>query len=140
MAYLTREAIVAARLQTFDEPVPEWPDKDGNPSIAHLTEMPADEFVEFDTEIAKPANAKLGMFLILIYALRDPVTDERVLTREDLELLKKKSIRVLDRLQRIAMRLNGMGKEGREIAKNVSREAVSVETPTASREVETAST
>jgi hypothetical protein len=94
--------------------IPEWP-ADGAPGKLRLLEMDAERTQLFTT--AMETHGVDGMSVILIFCA---VNEDGALlfTMDDLARMRKKNFRVLDRLQRICLRLNGMGAEGRAILKN----------------------
>jgi hypothetical protein len=95
-----------------DITIPEWGDLE-----ARIAQLNAEETQAFTRDMsAQPAGDNNGMYLILIHALRTR-QHERVLDMSHIDGLKKKNINVLNRLQQIALRVNGMGEIGREALK-----------------------
>ena len=96
-----REKIFAAKdLKEETVNVPEW-DVD-----ILLRAMGADEALAL-TELTNKTPDD-GMFLIVIYCAYDPSTGDKAFSLEDLPELKKKFMPVIDRLQRVCLKLNGM--------------------------------
>lgn len=86
-------------------PVPEWPGKDGQPGIIVLRQMSAAESMAITKLMID--NSTDGMFIILAASAIDD-NGERLFTMDDIEALRGKSMKVLDRLQRACLRLNSM--------------------------------
>lgn len=103
---LSRSQILeAVDLDFEDVEVPEW----GGP--VRLQQMNAEESSRFTKrmrEINETTGDQNGMYLMLIHSARD-LAGNLLFTEEDLPALKKKSIDVLNRLQRVALKLNKMG-------------------------------
>lgn len=116
-------------LDILDVAVPEWKTPEGEPGILTLQEMAADRSVLFSHMMSDPANSADGMFIILIFSAVHPETKELLFTPDDIPALRKKNLDVLNRLQRICLRLNGMGPEARAELKNVSSEGASGDSP-----------
>jgi len=85
--------------------VPEWG------GAVRLCQMTAEETREFTKHMSTIQGEEDGMFLMLVYSARD-VERKMIFTVEDVARLRKKNINVLNRLQRIALRLNKMGDAG----------------------------
>lgn len=96
--------------------VPEWPNPDGTPGHVRLMEMGSDRSILF-TNMLDAAPPEDGMFLIVTFSVVDDA-GELVFKPEDIPALRKKNIKVLDRLQRICLDLNGMSAAKKEEAKN----------------------
>jgi hypothetical protein len=104
--------------QVFDAPdlkeetveIPEWPNPDGTPGQLRLREMDAATTALMTA--AMSGRADDGVSIILIFTAVD-TENNLIFTMEDLVRLRKKNFRVLDRLQRICLRLNGMGPEAK---------------------------
>lgn len=108
--------------------VPEW----GGGIL--LQQMNAGEATHFGTVMERLRSqegfsSKDGMYMMLIYSARVELDGAYLFTEEDLSDLRKKSIDVLNRLQRIALKLNKMGIEGEVELKKVSGEAVTAASP-----------
>lgn len=99
------QILSAADLKEETVEVPEW----GGP--VRLVQMNADESTEFTSKMETIEGSRTGMYLMIIYSARD-TEGNRILKEEDLDALKKKSMSVLNRLQLVALRLNGMGVQG----------------------------
>lgn len=120
------QILKAEDLKTHDELVPEWPNEDGSPGLVHLVEMGALESIDMSKQMA--AHPGDGMFIILINTIRN-LDGSKVFTVEDIPALKLKNFKVLDRLQRIALRLNGSGKEAEVTLKKDLSETASAVSP-----------
>lgn len=108
---LSAASILAAEdLKEENVPVPEW---NGN---VRLMQLNAEESTAFTKEMSTIEGAENGMYLMLIYCARD-AEGKRIFTLEDLPALKKKNITVLNRLQLIALELNGMSVRGQAALK-----------------------
>jgi len=101
------QILAAEDLSHEDHEVPEWG------GTVRLQQMSAEESMAFTKEL-KEVNAaagegqNLGMFLMLVHSARY-LDGKRIFTVADLPGLKRKSIDVLNRLQRITLKLNKMG-------------------------------
>jgi hypothetical protein len=105
---LSATAILEAKdLDVVREEVPEWKDDEGNPGVVVLHELDAKESIELARETDTVDKANDGMFLMLVYCAKDE-DGNRLFTLADIPALRKKSFRVLNRLQHIALRLNKM--------------------------------
>lgn len=119
-------------LSLEDVEISEWP-KDGQPGRLRLRQLDAADTLEM-TE-AMNGSPKDGMFIILVYTARDPETDEKVFPlpaepearKEQLAAyvsgLKLKSMKVLNRLQFAAMRVNQMGPGPRAVVDEAIKNA-----------------
>jgi hypothetical protein len=113
----------AADLDYIDEPVPEWKGAEGEPGIVRLLQLDAGTGLDLSAEMDDPKNTRIGMFLIIIYCAVDannvrlwptpPRTDPTYndIIQSHIAKLKKKSMKVLNRLQRSCLKLNGMLRE-----------------------------
>lgn len=95
----------AEDLSYRDIDVPEWG------GMIRLNQLNAEETTAFTDEMDTIQGTKDGMYLMLIHCARD-AEGNRIFTKEDLPRLRKKSIRVLNRLQRIALEINQMDEQG----------------------------
>lgn len=112
--FLTREDILEAEdLDFVDEVVPEWKNK-----TIRMVQMNAEESIEFNKDIEKIQSKDEGIFLMLIHSARDE-NRNRIFTHDDIAALRKKSFRVLNRLQNIALKLNSLSKTSVPELKNV---------------------
>lgn len=123
-AHLSGDEILdSLDLEFHDETVPEWKKKSGEPGVVRLVQLPASEEMEMNDLMTKPGNRDDGMFIILIFCAHDPESGDRLFPFDGdtaaeraekimvhVVKLRKKSMRVLNRLQRIALRLNAMDK------------------------------
>lgn len=124
MKLLTRDDIFAASdLQHEDIPVPEW-----GGSI-RLRQLDAEALMQMTADMLLPENKDKGMFIILT---RCAVDNEMhtIFTEADIERLRKKNMRVMDRLQRLAMLLNSMDPEAGVAIKKALSEAATAASPT----------
>jgi hypothetical protein len=85
--------------------VPEWG------GAVRFVQMSAGETAEFTDSMQASPDATDGMYLIVVYCAKD-ADGARLFITDDVPALKKKSMEVLNKLQRICLRLNKMGKEG----------------------------
>lgn len=100
--------IAAADLAHEDVSVPEWPDPVTNePGVIRIVQLPAFEAMELTNEMTDTKNADDGMFLVLIHCARN-ADNSHIFTKDDLPHLRGKSMRVVNRLQAVALRLNSM--------------------------------
>jgi hypothetical protein len=109
---LSREPNVDAILDSEDleireTPVPEWK------TTLWLHQLGSDKCIELTDMLARPQFKDDGIFLTLIYCAHNE-HGERVFTMDHLPRLKKKSFKVLNRLQNICLSLNSIGKAVRE--------------------------
>lgn len=95
----------AADLDVAKEVIPEWPGPDGQPGTILLRQLSAEDSISMNTEIEKAP--KDGMFIILVYCAVDE-NGAALFTSDSIPALRKKSLRVLNRLQRAALRVNSM--------------------------------
>lgn len=105
--YLSAASILAAEdLIVHEEEVPEWPDPaTGLPGIVRLMQMSAEESFNFTQKVEQDGNN--GMFIMLRYSAVD-ADGTLLFTDEDIVKLRKKSMKVLNRLQQICLSMNGM--------------------------------
>ena len=106
-----------ADLKIVDEPVPEWPNEDGLPGIIRLRQLPAEEALALAWEMSS-GNVEEGLSLLLVKSAIDEKGD-LLFTRADIPRLRRKSLAVLDRLQRRCLELNAMssGDAGAKVAR-----------------------
>lgn len=125
---LSRERVLTARdLKFEDVEVPEWPNEDGTPGVIRLWQLAADESIALTEAMTTTQRVKDGIYVVLIFCAKDETGTTPVFTMDDLDALRKKPFAVLERLQRIALSLQGMK---RASLKNGSGEAASVASPT----------
>lgn len=122
-ALLARNAILAVvDQQTEDVDVPEW---DG---VVRLRTLTAAEAIKFSEGVRK-GEENAAIRILLLSAVNEDGTP--LFLDEDIPELKKKSMKVMLRLQRAALRLNGLSGGELTEAKNVSSEAKPGASPTA---------
>jgi hypothetical protein len=111
MALLSRMQILEVNdLKTIDVDVPEWPNADGTPGMVRFRQLSAEEAMRLTDEM-KSHDDNDGMYVMLARTMCDE-NGNAVFTLEDVPALRKKSMRVLMRLQDEALRINNMlGKE-----------------------------
>lgn len=103
---LSKTAIFGAPdLKTEDATVPEWPDESGSPGIVRFKQMTAEQQSALNKKIEN--NPDDGMYLMIIASAID-ADGKPLFTEEDIPALKQKSMRVLNRLQNICLRLNSL--------------------------------
>ena len=112
----------AADLTEETVEVPEWSNEDGSPGLIRLQQMTADESIQWtkdvqDLEKGGPEGEN-GMFLMLIYSAKDAEGNRLFPSLDVIAQLRKKNFHVIDRLQRVGIRLNKMNEEAREALKN----------------------
>lgn len=90
-----------------DQLVPEWKDAEGQPTLVRIVQLSAEGVLDLTDEIEQPESKGLGMFLTIVRCARNP-DGTPLFTVDDIPKLKKKNMRVLNRLQRIALRLNNV--------------------------------
>ncbi len=104
--YLTLQEIYDAQDIVIEEvEVPEWG------GVVRLRSMTGEEAVDFAAK-AK-ANSSGVARIVSICAVDED--GNRLFKDEDIEVLKRKSMRALMRLQRVALKINGLSEE--EVAK-----------------------
>jgi len=138
MGFLTRQDIIGARdLPYQDEIVPEWPDSNGESGMVRLHRLQAGDIIKL-TNIMSNRPKSDGMFVMFVFCAHDdqgnrlfPFTNDEEFEQAIAEL-RTKSMEPLDRLQRVAMRLNGMLPEQLQQLKNRLGEAASAARPTTS--------
>lgn len=101
MSSLKQTILDANDLKSVVESVPEWGVE------VRFKQLTAEATLKMTEEMDLPENKGLGMFLVIIAsAINEDGTP--IFTRDDIEALKKKSLPVLNRLQRVALRVNAM--------------------------------
>lgn len=90
--------------------VPEW-----GGSI-RLVQMTAAESMQLTRDMDTKEGADAGIFLMLVYSARNE-NGERVFTNDDIDRLRHKNFNVLDKLQRVALRLNKKDEPAKEALK-----------------------
>ena len=109
--FLSASEILAAQdIETVDVDVPEW---GGTVRLRAMSGEEAAKFVDSLGGKTSTSAVKVVM-LCAINEKGDPLFSE-----EQLELLKKKSLRAILRLQKEVLRINGMSEEAAAETKNV---------------------
>lgn len=106
MSILTRDQILAARLQTEDVPVPEW---GGVVRVSEMTGTDRDAWEQ--SLVPKTAGAPANVENIRARLVAQCVVDEagsRLFSTEDAVDLGTRSAAALDRVAKVAQRLNGL--------------------------------
>jgi hypothetical protein len=143
-AGLSAASIAAAQdLKLGSATVPEWP-VNGEPGVIHFKQLSAGEVIQFQNFMAKPESKGLGMFAILVWTGCDeggarlfpfpaePGPEQDKVVYAHVDLLKGKSMDVLDRLQRVALKTNNMLVEDKAALKKDSSGADQGDSPSAS--------
>lgn len=120
--FLSVDEILAVKdIPAHDEYVPEWG------GWIHLIGLDGKEASQFSKRMVKIVNGKpvshgLDNFMakLLAESIRDPQTNQRMFTVEQVEALGKKSAKVLKRLSDKAAELSGMGEDAKEAAEKNS--------------------
>lgn len=110
---LGRDAVKSAVDVEFrDVDVPEW---GGTLRLRTLTAEEAMQFAEGD---GKFGHREAALRVIMLCAIDEK--GDRIFSDEDLPMLRKRSMKIILRVQRVAMELNGLGdfKKEQEAAKN----------------------
>lgn len=116
--HLTREQILAAQdLRREVVNVPEW---GGSITVTELTEAEYEDFVA--SADPKTRNAAFVALCITNDA------GERLLSKDDVEALRKKSPRVISRLRAACMRVNALDKDAAEDAAKKSEPSTGTDT------------
>jgi len=84
-------------------PVPEWG------GDVRIQQLGAAEMTEFTQSLHTVEGEKEGMYVMLIYCLRD-AEGNRLFSMDDLPILRNKNFSVMNRLQSLALTLNQMDK------------------------------
>jgi hypothetical protein len=85
--------------------VPEWG------GDVRVQQLGAAEMTEFTATLHTVEGEKNGMYVMLIFCLRD-LDGNRIFTMADFDTLRNKNFQALNRLQTIALRLNQLGAAG----------------------------
>lgn len=118
------QIIDAEDLAFEDVPVPEWG------GTVRISEMNAADAVALSNDTRDSSTVgEDAIIMILIYACKD-ADGNRLFTKDDLLKLRKKNFDVLNRLNRVAMRLNKMDSASQAALKNASGVAPVGATPT----------
>ncbi|RJP53627.1 MAG: hypothetical protein C4583_04375 [Anaerolineaceae bacterium] len=120
--FLSVEEILSADdIPSCDEYVPEWG------GWVHLVGLDGREASQFSKRMVRIVNGKpvaqgLDNFMAKLLAdtIRDPQTNQRMFTVEQVEALGRKSAMVLKRLAAKASELSGMSEEANEAAEKNS--------------------
>lgn len=107
----------ASDLKYLEEQVPEWG------GVIRLREMAADEALRFTELMAAGDAAKDGMYLIIVACACD-VDGNLLFTAEDIPMLKTKNLRVLNRVQRAALKVNSMIADEVDLKKDLGEAAI----------------
>lgn len=115
--------------------VPEWRKKGSTePGVVWIRQMPCDAGLEFQDAMQIEANKQEGMYLIVIATVVDAeINGKPLFTAEHIEKLKKKNLKVLDRLQKIAMTHNFGTQEAIEQLKKDLGVAAHADSPSTSQ-------
>lgn len=105
--------------------VPEW-QKGGKPGVLWIRALPASRHLDMRKRVSAVPDD--GMFLMVIAACCNE-QGRPIFTMEDIEKLKEKNFNILDRLQRKALYINGMGPDPDLKLKNVSGEVATDASP-----------
>jgi len=120
-ALLTRNAILSVvDQQTEDVEVPEWG------GVVRLRTLTAAEAIKF-SEGVKKGDDNAAIRILMMSAVNEDGTP--MLLEEDIPELRKKSLKTIFRLQKAALRLNGLGKDEVSDAKSASSEATPAVSP-----------
>lgn len=110
--FLSAEEILAIDDIEFVEVwVPEWK------TMIILRMLNGEEAIEFTEQIAKDKSAASARMLILSAVQEDRKTP--LFTEAHFQALKKKSLKAMIRLQKMALKINGFNEKELEEAKNV---------------------
>lgn len=107
----------ASDLKYLEEQVPEWG------GVIRLREMAADEALRFTELMAAGDAAKDGMYLIIVACACD-ADGNLLFTAEDIPMLKTKNLRVLNRVQRAALKVNSMIADEVDLKKDLGEAAI----------------
>lgn len=114
--------------------VPEWPNEDGSPGHVRIQQMTADENIAWTKDMQNPDIAgpegENGMFVMLVYSAKDANGDRVFASLDVVQQLRQKNFHVLDRLQRVGIRLNRMSTTAREELKKDSGGTATEGSPT----------
>ena len=108
--YLTAEDILAVKdIVTVEVDVPEWG------GIVRLRSMSGEEAVTYVEMLAKDKSSA-AVKAVLMCAVKEDGT--RLFTEEQLSVLKQKSLRAINRIQNVALEINGLRDEEAKKTKN----------------------
>lgn len=109
-----KQILEAEDIRTIEVEVPEW-----NGTVLIRT-MTADESMAYYEALNKPGvDKRQGAVYMAAACLVDP-EGKKLFTMDEVEQLSKKSFGALLRIQREALKLNGITAEAEKVAKNVS--------------------
>jgi hypothetical protein len=110
---LTAEEIFAAEdIETVDVEVPEWKGKDGKPGIVRLRTLSGEEASKF-VQTDQQNGAVRVLFLSAVKEDGTPLFEDEA----SLEKLRRKSLKAIVRLQKEALRINGLSPEAEAATK-----------------------
>lgn len=105
-------------LEALEVVIPEWR-KNGEPGKLWIRQMPCDVGLVFQDAMKIESNKEEGMYLIVIATAVDAKIEGKPLfNAQDIERLRKKNLKVLDRLQKLALAHNFGTAEAVEKLKN----------------------
>lgn len=105
---LSKNQILASEdLEFVDVEMPEWKDEEGNPGVIRLQGLTGEDIVKF-TNQTEEEKKNSAVRIIAMCAVDE--NGEKLFTEEDVNVLKKKNLKAILRLQDAAMKLNGMDK------------------------------
>ncbi len=133
---LTAASILAAAdLAEETVEIPEWPNEDGTPGKLRLLQMTAAENIQWTKDMRDEDPGKggpeleNGMFLMLVYCAVD-AEGKKLFALGDIVALSQKNFHVIDRLQRVGMKLNKMSTSARDELGKASAEEATEGSPT----------
>jgi hypothetical protein len=104
-------------LDYVDVTVPEWK-KNGKPGVIRFRAMTAGEAIKFTKEITEEKSDDSYVKVVAATAI-DPASGERLFKGDSaVEQLKRKKSGIFIRLQKAVMKLNNIGKDNEDNAKN----------------------
>jgi len=108
--YLSASDIMDAKdIETVDVDIPEWG------GFVRLRTLSGEDAVRF-VELVKNDPTGAALKIVALSAVDD--SGNQLFTHEQVELLKRKSMKAIMRLQKEAMRLNGLSEDAPAVAKN----------------------
>lgn len=115
---LTLDEIFSADdLKVITVEIPEWPKKNGQTGVIRLKTMTADEAIAFTKKAREDKEAAMILLVQRCAVLNDNAT--KMFKEEQIVMLRKKSIKVFNRLQNAALELNGFTEEkAKEVGKD----------------------